>query len=101
MNKVYSNLKLFSNLEGASLDKKQVVDLAVANLAFANSNSNMSKANDVVKFVNNQVILNGDNLAENKNNDPSIKISTKLIDEMPLITIRRSRRAICLLIFIL
>ena len=42
------------------------------------------------KYVKDRVILNNGvhNEIENKNNDPSIKIKTKFIDEMPLVTIR-------------
>ena len=79
-----------------------LLDTSKVNLIFSNSNGNVNtnKTNTTaptIKFVKDQTIYTNGSLhqngfvgdeSENKNNDPSVKIKTKFIDEIPLVTIR-------------
>ena len=78
-----------------------LLDTSKVNLIFSNSNGNVNtnKTNTTtptIKFVKDRLFTNGSlhqngfvgDEGENKNNDLSVKIKTKFIDEIPLVTIR-------------
>jgi hypothetical protein len=73
-----------------------LVDTSKVNLIFSNSNGNVNTTTPSIKFVKDRLYTNGSlhqngfvgDDVENKNNDPSVKIKTKFIDEIPLVTIR-------------